>query len=393
MTYLYQLAVLGAPTETQILALREAITLVIEKFNMRLGHEVGLEILPATFKPHLLQPSAVVYFAGASVELTLPQLTNLEELLQRGVPVIPVSYGSNQGSNQAGIPDILKALPSLDYAKGEAEQLATALLACIGLLQQHRRVFISYRHDEANQTAYQLYKALSALQFDVYLDTHDIAAEEGKPPSDEVAALSWHKLYDSDVLLMLDTPGYFDSRWSSAEFGRVLAKGVSILRVDWPGATPSRRSSIANVSKLSNQDIDLQSGQIAEAAVTAICNKLEEVRSQNHAVRAVNIISSIRIAIQKVGGRMLGVSANKAVHLELPDGERLTVYPTVGVPTPYTLEDAISHAQDEPVAVVYDPVGLNQKNVKQLKWLEDATPSGQWIKATEAAWQFGHWEH
>jgi hypothetical protein len=389
MTYLYQLAVLGAPTETQIHALREAITVVISKFDLRLGEEVGLEILPATFKPHLLQPSAVVYFAGATVDLTQLQLANLQELLQRGVPVIPVI----SDPNQAGIPDILKVLPVLDYAKGEAQQLSTALLACIGLLQQHRRVFISYRYDDANAAAYQLYKALSALQFDVYLDTHDLAEAEGKPASDDIAALSWHKLYDSDVLLMLDTPGYFESRWSSAEFGRVLAKGISILRVDWPGATPSRRSSIANVSKLSNEDIDLQSGQIAEAAVTAICAKLEEVRSQNHAVRAVNIFSSIRIAIQKVGGKMLGVSANKAVHLQLPDGERLTVYPTVGVPTPFTLEDAISQAQDETVAVVYDPVGLNQKNVKHLKWLEDATPSAQWIKATEASWQFGHWEH
>lgn len=388
MTYLYQLAVLGAPTETQIQALREAITQVIGKFNLRLGQEVGLEILPAIFKPHLLQPSAVVYFAGATADLSPTQVTNLHELLQRGVPVIPVV----SGSNQSAVPDLLKALHSLDYAKGEAQQLAIALLACIGLLQQYRRVFISYRQDEANEAAYQLYKALSALQFDVYLDT-DIAAAEAKLPVEDMAALSWHKLYDSDVLLMLDTPGYFDSRWSSAEFGRVLAKGISILRVDWPGATPSRRSSIANVSKLSNEDIDLQSGQIADPAVTAICAKLEEVRSQNHAVRAVNIISSIRIAIQKVGGKMLGVSANKAVHLQLPDGKRLTVYPTVGVPTPLTLEDAISHAQGEPVAVVYDPVGLNQKNVKHLQWLEELIPSSQWIKATEASWQFGHWKH
>ncbi len=388
MTYLYQLAVLGAPTETQIQALREAITQVIGKFNLRLGQEVGLEILPAIFKPHLLQPSAVVYFAGATAALSQTQVTNLDELLQRGVPVIPVI----SGSNQSAVPDLLKALHCLDYVKGEAQQLAIALLACIGLLQQYRRVFISYRQDEANEAAYQLYKALSALQFDVYLDT-DIAATKAKLPSDDMAALSWHKLYDSDVLLMLDTPGYFDSRWSSAEFGRVLAKGISILRVDWPGATPSRRSSIANVSKLSNEVIDLQSGRIADPAVTAICAKLEEVRSQNHAVRAVNIISSIRIAIQKVGGKMLGVSANKAVHLQLPDGKRLTVYPTVGVPTPLTLEDAISHAQGEPVAVVYDPVGLNQKNVKHLQWLEELIPSSQWIKATEASWQFGHWKH
>jgi TIR domain len=70
----------------------------------------------------------------------------------------------------------------------------------------------------------------SARLFDVFLDTHGIA------PAEDFQTMLWHRLCDSDVLVMLDTPNYFGSRWTSAEFGRALAKGIAVLRVGWPGS-------------------------------------------------------------------------------------------------------------------------------------------------------------
>jgi hypothetical protein len=380
MTFLYQLAVLGTPTEVQLSTLSEDIAAALEKFNLRLGHDVAWEILPTTFKPHQLQPAAAVFFGGQQVETA-----NLEELLERGVPVLPVVSKVDQAHIE--LPAILQPLNCMGYSEAGAETIAATLLESVGLLRQHRRVFISYRRDEAAMVATQLFNALAERQFDVFLDS------QGTVPAEDVEALSWHRLYDSDVLLMLDTPAYFENRWTNAEFGRVLAKGISVLKVSWPDAATSLRSATASVVQLSATDITPDSGRMAEDALTNICQQLEEIRSQNHAVRSVNLISSIRIAIQAIGGKMLGMSAHKAVHLQLPNGEQLTVYPTVGVPIPFNLEEAYQYSPHQSVAVIYDPVGLHQEGLKHLDWLKTHVQAASWIKATEASTHFTKWRH
>jgi hypothetical protein len=380
MTFLYQLAVLGAPTEVQLSTLSEGIAAALATFNLRLGHDVAWEVLPTTFKPHQLQPAAAVFFGGQPADIA-----NLEELLERGVPILPVVSSVDQAHIE--LPAILQPLNYLSYLEAGAEAIATALLESVGLLRQHRRVFISYRRDEAAVVATQLFNVLSERQFDVFLDS------QGTAPAEEVEALSWHRLYDSDVLLMLDTPDYFENRWTNAEFGRVLAKGISVMKVCWPDAANSLRSSTASVVQLSASDITPDSGRMAEDALANICQQLEEIRSQNHAVRSVNLISSIRIAIQAIGGKMLGMSAHKAVHLLLPNGEQLTVYPTVGVPVPFNLEEAYQYSPHHSVAVIYDPVGLHQEGLKHLDWLKTHVQAARWIKATEASAQFTKWRH
>ena len=77
------------------------------------------------------------------------------------------------------------------------------MLESVGLLPRQRRVFVSYRRDEARQAALQLFNAFSAKLFDVFLDTHGIA------PTEDFQAVLWHRLCNSDVLVMLDTPGLF----------------------------------------------------------------------------------------------------------------------------------------------------------------------------------------
>ena len=283
------------------------------------------------------------------------------------------------------IPELLRPLNCLAYTAGGSQRVATALLECAGLLPRQRRVFVSYRRGEAREAALQLFDALSTRLFDVFLDTHGI------PPAEDFQTMLWHRLCDSDVLLMLDTPGYFESRWTSAEFGRALAKGISVLRVGWPDCTPSARTATASRAELLPEEVDAATGRLAECAVERICLQLEEVRSQSHAVRSVNLVSNLRNAIQAIGGQLVGVGPSKAVYIQLADGRNVVVYPTVGVPTSTTLHDASSNSPDQSVAVVYDHVGLHPRWLGHLDWLGQHIHSARWVKASEAGWQFADW--
>ena len=78
-------------------------------------------------------------------------------------------------------------------------ELASAILECVGLMRRQRRVFLSYRSVESRAAALQLHDLLTARGFDVFLDTHVIR------PGDPFQDVLWHRLCDSDVLIMLDT--------------------------------------------------------------------------------------------------------------------------------------------------------------------------------------------
>ncbi len=370
MPALYQLALLGTPTAVQISELEEVIGKAVGMFNLRLGHEIGWEVCPDEFNPDQQRSSAAAFFGGHE-----PPLANVARLLARGIPLLPVASDVNRVS--AEIPALLQPLNCLAYAAGGPQRVASALLECAGLLPRQRRVFVSYRRGEAREAALQLFDALSARLFDVFLDTHGI------PPAEDFQTMLWHRLCDSDVLLMLDTPGYFESRWTSAEFGRALAKGISVLRVGWPDTTPSARTATASRAELLPEEVDPTTGRIADGAVDRICLQLEEVRSQSHAVRSVNLVSNLRNAIQTIGGQVVGVGANRAVYVQLPDGRNVVVYPTVGVPTSTTLHDASTNSPEQSVAVVYDHVGLHPRWLGHLDWLGQHIHSARWVKASE----------
>lgn len=376
---LYQLAILGSPSSKQISDIESIVAQAVEMFNLRLGHEVRWDVCSDLFDPEQQSSSAVVFFGGQGASHP-----SLAKLLERGIPLLPVASEVSQINVE--IPEELLPLNCLAYATDGADRVATALLECVGLLPRQRRVFVSYRRDEAREAALQLYDALSARLFDVFLDTHGI------PPAEDFQTMLWHRLCDSDVLLMLDTPRYFDSRWTSAEFGRALAKGISVLRVGWPNVTPSVRAATASRAELLLEEIDLATGLLSENAVARICLKLEKVRSQSHAIRSINLVSNIRNAIEAIGGQFIGVGTNKAVHIKLPDSRKVVVYPTVGVPTSTTLHDASRNSPDQSVAVLYDHVGLHPRWLGHLDWLGQHIHSVRWVRVSEASWQFADWE-
>jgi hypothetical protein len=370
---------MGAPTDAQVAELEQHISHIIAPFGLRLAHEITLLVRPASFTPPQLTPSAVVFFGAAGVSDA-----GLAPILASGIPILPVA--SADGSISAEIPAPLKVLNCLTVATHGLPRIATAVLECVGLLPRQRRVFVSYRRDGARQAALQLFDALSARLFDVFLDTHGIA------PAEDFQAVLWHRLCDSDVLVMLDTEGYFDSRWTSAEYGRALAKGISVLRVGWPGVNPSARTATASRVDLVAGEVDAATGRLADDALNRICLQLEFVRGQSHAVRSLNLFSKLKQGVECIGGNVSGVGVHNAIYLTLPDGKNIVVYPTVGVPTSINLNEAAERATGRPVAVVYDHIGLHEQWLDHLAWLGKNITVARWVKANEAAWALAGWE-
>ena len=202
--------------------------------------------------------ATVAVFFGA-VGSTYPEAPKITRL---GVPVVPVVSAAAQVA--AELPLDLRNINALisDPADVALRRVVGAALQCLGMLPAQRRVFVSYRREESADVALQLFEALSARHFDVFLDTHSVSAAA------DFQAVLWHRLCDSDVVVMLDTPGYFSSRWTTEEWGKAIAKNISMLQLVWPDHEPSRQSRLATMKRLTASDF--QDARVTVAMVSDI---------------------------------------------------------------------------------------------------------------------------
>lgn len=375
---LYEVALVGDPSMDLLLGILAELEVAVNEAKLEIGREVRLSINPTYFQPSDRAASVLVFLGGPGTkDIDLSVI-----LGNADVPILPVATGSDAVQDE--IPAAIGHLNCL-FADADPRRIVSAILESVGLLPTQRRVFLSYRRKEAKGAAVQLFNELSARHFEVFLDTHGI------PPGIDFQAGLWHRLCDADVLVMLDTPNYFDSRWTEAEFGRALSKGISVLRVGWPDSTPSRRTETASRVELLADEIDAVTGELAADAVERIASQLEQVRSLGHATRQLSMIGNVRAAVERVQGQIENVGLHRALHIRLANGKCLVAHFAHGIPTAVVLQQIIVRSQGKPAALIYDHIGLLPEWQGHLDWLGTEVKAAKWVKLSEAAWAFGGW--
>jgi hypothetical protein len=382
----YELAILGSATPEQREQLTTTIHNMVRDFDLELGADVRIHG-PDTLNDRDIRASFSAAFFGGDKNV---ELDAIRQLADASLPIIPTV--GVQGDFGTDIPDFLQFSNGLKLADHDADmtELATVMLECVGLLRRQRRIFVSYRRTEARAAAVQFHDALCAKGFDVFLDTHDIL--KGEPFQDAL----WHRLCDSDVMVMLDTPTYFESKWTRQEIGRARAKDIQVLRVIWPDHKPNRMTDLAETIYLDAAELIGADGPIAQATVDEIILAAERLRSRSIASRYMAITGRLRADVEKIGGTIEGIGAHRAVSIMLPNEQRIWAYPVVGVPSAETLNDIAEKAQRSdqtgtPV-LVYDHIGIRDAWSAHLQWLDDHITAVRSIKVSEAAWSLSGWE-
>lgn len=383
---LYELAILGAVTPNERSALVATLGAMVADFGLVLGAEVLVHDAGSLTGRDKHAAFAAVYFGGAGH----PDLDAVRELIRTSSPVIP-SVGPGVDFATA-VPDCLHASNGQRRRVDDPamSELAAAMLECVGLLRHQRRVFVSYRRVESRAAALQIHDLLTARGFDVFLDTHDIR------PGDPFQDVLWHRLVDSDVMVMLDTPSYFASKWTRQEIGRARAKEIQVLRVIWPDHKPTKLTDLAETIYLESSDLLGRDGPIVDPVADKIVLRVELLRSRSIAARYMSITGKLRADVEKIGGRIEGIGAHRAIALRLLDDQRIWAYPIVGVPTAEIFNDVAEKArradQREVPVVVYDHLGIRDGWSAHLKWLDEHIRAVRAIKVSDAGWILAAWE-
>lgn len=383
---LYELALLGNLSDADRSRLSATLAEMVADFGLTIGNDVILHDAASVTGRDKHAAFAAVYFGGPSQA----HGAVAAELLRASAPVIPTIDAASDFAAQ--IPQSLHASNGLRRRRDDPAmtELAVALLECVGLLRRQRRVFVSYRRIESRAAAMQLHDLLTSRGFDVFLDTHDV--RPGEPFQDVL----WHRLCDSDVMVMLDTPTYFESKWTRHEIGRARAKEIHVLRIVWPDHTPNKLTDMAETVYLDAADLGGSDGPIAEGTADRIVLAVERLRSRSIASRYMSITGRLRADVERIGASVAGIGAHRAISVKLLDDRQIWAYPVVGIPTAELFNDVANKAQradhrEKPV-LVYDQVGISDAWVAHLKWLDDNITTVRAIKASEAGWTLAAWE-
>lgn len=383
---IYELGLLGDVTEADCATLVATITMLIADFDLAVDREVMIRKGSSFEGRERHAATAVAYFGGA--------VQADRELAQRAftasLPVIPTI--PTEGDFGALVPKFLQGANGLRRRADDPKmlELAVALLECVGLLRRQRRVFVSYRRIESRNAAVQLHDLLSGRGFDVFLDTHDIR------PAEPFQDVLWHRLCDADVMVMLDTPTYFESKWTRQELGRARAKEIHVLRIVWPDHIPTKHTDFAETIYLDRAQLSGGDGPVVDEVADRIVLAIESLRSRSIASRYMSITGKLRAEVEKIGGEIDGVGAHRAISLHLPDDTKIWAYPIVGIPTADLLNDVVDKArradQREMPVLVYDHIGIRDQWMAHLKWLDENISTVRAIPIAEAAWRLAAWE-
>jgi hypothetical protein len=302
--------------------------------------------------------------------------TLLDELRSDSVVVLPVVRSLDDFGKQ--VPPALCGVNGLELDDVDCafEHVCAVVLQQFRLLRKERRLFISYRRSDSTPIASQLYAALDARGFDVFLDTN------GVPPGADFQDVLWQRLADSDVVVLLDTDGFSESRWTQEELAKANTTNVQILHLLWPGR-PERADSAFSVFRQLRAEEFASSdsgpnGTLTQEAVAQIAVDVEGLRARAIAARHRFLVDSFCDAASAVG-LIATVQPNRKI---IVSGGRnpLVAVPVVGVPNAELLHEEVVGFPEpelkEPLQLwaIFDERGLLPRTLTHLAWLSPKLP-------------------
>jgi len=379
----YQLVLLGAAGSSSVDACALRLDNALNVAFAQLGVNVGkflVRVRSGMTDPDMdrrMLSVAVFFGLTPSPSLLSTDEERLGHLLTDGSLIIPVV--ADAASFGTLVPPQIAHLNGISVADcgNDFERLAARILEGFGLLREKRRLFISYRRVETSGVAAQLYEALDASGFDVFLDTHGVL-RPGEPFQD----ILWHRLADTDVALLLDSPGFLASRWTDEELARANASNIQILQMLWPGQTEAAAAAFSTFYPLESQDFQQTqtlgpAARLQDASIAAVVDAVEGLRARAIGARHAFLVREFLLEARK-SGLLVHATLDGVLIVSAPGGQRVLIQPAIGVPDAeryeileelHQRETSLGRTYSPPPILLYDQTGIRVRWLKHLSWL------------------------
>ncbi|MDM1545742.1 toll/interleukin-1 receptor domain-containing protein [Ignatzschineria indica] len=364
MDHVYQLVLLGDKEECEESVvnqiLKQTKILGIQNKFIKIIHRLNFDEYSAS------NPTYCLYFASSDLE---KDSVFINVLIKDATLILPVIDDLNKCSEL--IPKSLEAINAFELDNTKLEPLINRILEGFSLLRESRRLFISYRRNESSRIAIQLYELLEKAGFDVFLDTHSI--RPGEPFQEEL----WHRMTDSDIVILLNTPDFLGSQWTKEELAKASAMSLGVIQIIWPDCKPLSESNLFKTIQLQKKSINNQ-GHLTETIIKQLISDTESLRARTLAARQDNLTTEF-IDICQAKEVKATLHPYKFITLTLGNTNYLII-PAVGVPYSltsheiYELKQQIRKEHIEEIFLLYDHTHIRKKWLKHLDWLSEHLP-------------------
>lgn len=317
-----------------------------------------------------------------------PVISNgLKDLVNSAVMVVPVV--NDLGHFTEYMPEHLRPLNGAQVNQKDPafQNIAVVLLEGLNLLRRSRRLFISYKRTETRGVAIQLYELLDKNGFDVFLDSHSIR------PGEPFQEILWHRLADTDVMLLLDSPQFLKSRWTVEELTRANQSSIQVLQVIWPNSSQGLIAAFNRPFALSEDDfVDAscllgQDAKLSEDCLGRIAAEVESIRARALAARQSRLTQEFCAQAQSFG-LCPALQPSGVVSLETSSGKPVLIIPTVGIPDAvryHDLELEVANPKYTEIVLLYDERGIRDKWLTHIDWLDLHPTKLKSLKITNAS--------
>jgi hypothetical protein len=371
----YQIIILGTVDE-RLTSIKESFFSRLKDFNIdpnfiRFIHSVDYASRDTKY------PTIVIYFGGDK-----SNTLHLSDLIKDSLVIIPVVKSNELVPKE--LPDEvshINALP-INETNNNTERLVSIIFENFRFLRKERKVFISYRRIDAQGAADKLYDILDANGFDVFLDTRSV------PPAQNFQDQLWHRMTDSDAVILLDTPRFRTSRWTKDELMFANENNIHILHILWPQQKEEGIASFNEFIKLAPKDFKMKGlsrngipytgKNITKNTLSNIVIKTEQLRARAISLRYKYLVDNFCDAARDAGYNP-SVQIDQWISIANWKTKGLAVIPAIGVPTADRINDIYnavenSKFKDSEKWIIYDNRGILKQWLEHLDWLDNHLP-------------------
>jgi hypothetical protein len=265
-------------------AIRDALESVVrDRTLLEVGRSLPEERDPASRGPH----TVVVFLADARSRGDAELLGALEAACERAIPVLPVVHAGADIFEL--LPPIIRPLNAIEWTDAPARAVQ-AVLRLLGLIERERKLFLSYRRNEASALALQLRRALGERSYDVFLDRFSV------PPADDFQQRLDVELSNKAFVLVLESPSATDSEWVQHEVTFALSHQISLLALVLPNTSAAQRHvSIPDSLRhpLGDDDLD-EGGELRSEALGRVLDVIESSYAAQLRRRRTGMLATLR---------------------------------------------------------------------------------------------------
>lgn len=373
MTHPYRLVILGSDA-TWACAVRERMAQALTDV-VQLPDAVDFtRALPEHDDPAGPRPHCVVAFlADARSRDDADMVAALEVARELMLAVLPLTHAGD--TVHEILPKVVRPL-NAHLWDGEEEAATRALLRLLGLIEQERRLFLSYRRQETSALALQLRTRLSERGYDVFLDRFSV------PPADDFQRRINIELSDKAFVLLLESSAAVGSLWVQHEVAFALSHGIALLALSLPET--AREEQFPEVDEAFRHRLEegALSGsgadrELSDCALARVLDEVEARYARQLRQRRVGMLGSVALWLKDAGVEFAGTEDEWSLAADWPEAEGTVFLVTPRAPAPRDLRRLDTLREQQALAtgcLVYASPAWDADDEALLRWIVGRRP-------------------